>query len=140
MNKTVSIVIPCRNEERYIEKCINSILNCNYPQELVSIYVCDGLSDDNTRNIIKVLTEENTNIHLIDNPKQTTPFALNLGLKESTADVKIILGAHAEIHPDFINENMKALSLSEEIGCTGGVLENVNENETAKIIGLAMSS
>jgi len=102
LNKTVSIVIPCRNEEQYIEKCITSILNCNYPQELISIYVCDGLSDDKTRSIVKAITENNENVHLIDNPKQTTPYALNLGLKKSTADVKIILGAHAEFLPEFI--------------------------------------
>jgi glycosyltransferase involved in cell wall biosynthesis len=109
LNKTVSIVIPCRNEEQYIEKCIVSILNCNYPKELVSIYVCDGLSDDNTRNIIKNISEKYSNIFLIDNLKQTTPFALNLGLKKSNDDVKIILGAHAEIYPDFIRENVITL-------------------------------
>ena len=140
MNKTVAIIIPCRNEELYIEKCINSVLECNYPKELVSIYVCDGLSSDNTRTIVKTIAEKNTNIYLIDNQNQTTPFALNLGLKKSTEDVKIILGAHAEIHSDFIIENTKTLALKEDIGCSGGVIENVYKNETAEIIALAMSS
>lgn len=140
MNKAASIIIPCRNEEEYIERCITSILNSNYPKELVSIYVCDGLSDDNTRTIVQAIASKNNNVYLIDNPKQTTPFALNLGLKKSKDEVKIILGAHAEIHPEFISENIAALSLKEDIGCSGGVIENVYENETAEIIGLAMSS
>jgi len=140
LNKTVSIIIPCRNEAEYIEKCVVSILNCNYPQELLSIYVCDGLSDDNTRNIISTIAKSNTNVHLIDNQKKSTPYGLNLGLKKCNASIKIILSAHATIHSDFIAENLNSLSLDKKIGCTGGVIENVYENETAEIIGLAMSS
>ncbi|MCO6499781.1 MAG: glycosyltransferase family 2 protein [Vicingus serpentipes] len=140
MNKTVSIIIPCRNEEKYIKKCIDSILNSNYPKELIAIYVCDGLSDDQTRNIIKTLVHQNKNIHLIDNHEQTTPYALNLGLKASQDDVKIILGAHAEIDPNFISENITLLFSEEKIGCTGGVIENFYENKTAEIIGIAMAS
>lgn len=140
MNKTVSIVIPCRNEEQYIEKCIASILNSNYPKELISVYVCDGMSDDDTSNIVSQLAKENEQIHLLINKKKTTPFALNLGLKKSTADVKIILGAHAEIDVDFVKENVEILSKNGDVGCSGGVIENIYENKTAEIIGLAMSS
>ncbi|MEJ6737060.1 MAG: glycosyltransferase family 2 protein [Flavobacteriales bacterium] len=140
MNPTVSITIPCRNEEVYIEKCILSILNSNYPLELITVFVCDGMSDDNTRGIVENITKKHINVFLIDNLKKTTPFALNLGLKESDADLKIILGAHAEIDVNFINENVKAFEVDINIGCTGGVIQNVYENETAETIGLAMSS
>ena len=140
MNKTVSIIIPCKNEERYIEKCILSLLSNSYPKELVTIYVCDGLSTDNTIKIVAKITSTNPNVHLLTNTKQTTPYALNLGLKESKADIKIILGAHAEVDENFIIENVKCFNISEDIGCTGGIIENVYENETSKNIGLAMSS
>jgi len=140
LNKTVSIVIPCRNEEKYIKKCIDSVLKCSYPQELVSIYVCDGLSNDNTRTIVSEISKNKPNVYLLDNTKQTTPFALNLGLKKSNDDVKIILGAHSEIDSNFISENITTLFSKEDIGCAGGVIENVYENKTAEIIGLAMSS
>jgi glycosyltransferase involved in cell wall biosynthesis len=140
LNYSVSIVIPSRNEEKYIETCVNSLLSSNYPSHLISIYVCDGLSDDNTREIVEQISKHHKQVYLIDNEKQTTPFALNLGLKRSDADVKIILGAHSEVNPEFISENVKALSLDSEIGCSGGVLENVYEDSTSKIIGLAMSS
>ena len=91
MSPTVSITIPCRNEEVYIEKCIQSILLSDYPKELIHVYVCDGLSDDNTLNIVEKLAQENHQIHLLINKKKTTPFALNLGLKTSREDIKIIL-------------------------------------------------
>lgn len=140
MNKTVSIIIPCRNEEKYIEKCILSIIHSNFPQELLTVYVCDGMSDDNTRSIIEKISQQHPQVKLLDNLKKTTPFALNLGLKTSSDDIKIILGAHSEVDKDFIIENVKAFEMDEKIGCTGGVIENVYEDETSKIIGLAMSS
>lgn len=140
MNKSVAIIIPCRNEELYIEKCINSILNSNYPIELIHVYVCDGISDDKTIAIVKKLSNENPQIKLLVNQKQTTPFALNLGLKAATQDVKIILGAHAEVTPNFIKENVITLFDKENVACAGGIIDNVYENNTAKIIGLAMSS
>ena len=140
MNKSVAIVIPCRNEELYIEKCINSILNSNYSLELIHIYVCDGISDDNTIAIVKKLSKENPQIKLLVNQKQTTPFALNLGLKTAKQDVKIILGAHAELTPNFIKENVTTLFDKDNVACAGGIINNVYENNTAEIIGLAMSS
>lgn len=138
--KTVSVIIPCRNEEQYIEKCIYSLLASNYPKDLLHIYVCDGMSDDNTRELIATISKKNSQVTLLDNTKQTTPFALNIGLKKSSTDIKIILGAHTEVPSDFIIENVNALYINDEIGCVGGVLENIYENKTAEIIGLAMSS
>jgi len=140
MQPNVSITIPCRNEEKYIEKCIQSILSANYPQDKIKIFVCDGLSTDNTRMIVSDLAVKSQNIKLIDNEKQTTPFALNLGLKASDCDIKIILGAHAEIDKDFIINNVNTLNQFPDVGCAGGIIENVYENEDAKTIGLAMSS
>ena len=55
MDKTVSIIIPCRNEEKYIERCISSFLEQSYPQELLQIIVSDGMSTDGTRDIIRGL-------------------------------------------------------------------------------------
>ena len=140
MLPSISITIPARNEEKYIEKCILSILSADYPQEKIKVFVCDGLSTDNTREIVSSLSNKHNNIQLIDNEKQTTPFALNLGLKASNCAIKIILGAHAEIDKDFIKNNVSVLNDYPEVGCSGGIIENVYENESAETIGLAMSS
>jgi len=136
----VAIIIPCKNEENYIEKCIQSILNSDYPIKLISIYVSDGLSTDKTPEIVKNIAQQNPNIHYLVNEAQTTPQGLNLGLKSAKSDVKIILGAHAEVTPSFIKENVAILEQFPEVGCAGGVIKNVFENETSEIIGAAMSS
>jgi len=136
----VSIIIPCKNEEKYIEKCVRSILNSNYPKELISIYVCDGLSDDKTVEIVTRLSKEHSQVHLLINKAQTTPQGLNLGLKTAKSQVKIILGAHSEVDLNFLRENINILEKHPEVGCAGGIIENVYENKTSEIIGLAMAS
>jgi glycosyltransferase involved in cell wall biosynthesis len=137
---SVSITIPCRNEEHYIAKCLQSIVDCTYDKSHLTVFVCDGMSSDNTKAIILEFAQNYPFIHLIENSKKTTPFALNLGLKANNANIKIILGAHAEIYPDYINQCLQAFKFDEKIGCVGGVIENVYENQTAEIIGKAMSS
>jgi glycosyltransferase involved in cell wall biosynthesis len=137
---TVAIVIPCRNEEKYIGKCIDSILDQDYPAEKLSVYVCDGKSTDETASIVQNYALEHTRVHYLVNEKQSTPFALNLGIKASESEIVIILGAHSELYADYVSNCVLAFSLGENIGCTGGIIENVYENETAELIGKAMSS
>lgn len=139
-NIKVSITIPCRNEEKYIAKCLDSIVNCSYSKDKLIVFVCDGLSDDNTIAIIKNYEEQYSFIKMLLNEKKTTQFALNLGLKKSDADIKIILGAHSEISTDYVNECLNAFEISKEIGCVGGILENVIEDKVTAVISKAMSS
>lgn len=136
----VAVVIPCRNEKDYIKKCVESVINSNYPKHLLDVLVVDGLSDDGTIDIVTTISESYPNVKLLNNEKQTTPFALNIGLKYTKADVKIILGAHAEVDPNFIAENVKVLNDHPDVGCAGGIIENVYETDRARQIGLAMSS
>ena len=44
----VSIIVPCRNEEKFIKKCIDSIIQQDYPQNKMEILVIDGISKDKT--------------------------------------------------------------------------------------------
>lgn len=52
MNPRVSLVLPCRNEHRHIEACLDSILNQESPVGGFEVIVADGMSDDGTREIL----------------------------------------------------------------------------------------
>ena len=138
MNKTVSVVIPCRNEENYIEKCIKSFLNQTYPMELLTIIIADGMSTDNTRVVIDRLKEKHNNIVLLDNKGLSAPKGMNLGIKYNNSDIIIIFGAHAYADKNFVLENVKALE-NEEVGCAGGLITTVNETDKGAAIAEAMS-
>lgn len=138
MNKTVSIIIPCRNEEKYIKQCIDSFLDQSYPKELIEIIIADGMSTDNTRNIINEISKENSNVVLIDNKKITAPAGMNIGIKKSKSDIIIIFGAHAYADKDFVKENVLALQ-NNDIGCTGGLITTINDGIKGEAIAEAMS-
>lgn len=138
MNKTVSVVIPCRNEEDYIAKCIQSFLNQSYPMELLTIIIADGMSTDNTRGVIAELQKGNSNIVLLENKGLTAPKGMNLGIKHTNSDIVIIFGAHAYADENFVLENVRALE-NEEVGCAGGVITTINEGIKGAAIAEAMS-
>lgn len=140
LKHTVSVIIPCRNEEKYISECIESFIKQTYPQSLFEVLVCDGMSKDNTRKIVKEYEDKYKNIKLVDNKGLTAPKGMNEGIKKSNFDVIIIFGAHAFAEENFILNNVKKLYESEEIGCTGGPLDTINENDKGKAIALSMSS
>ena len=48
----ISVICPIYNEERYIGKCIESIMRQNYPKEDMEVLFVDGMSTDRTRAII----------------------------------------------------------------------------------------
>jgi len=133
----ISIVVPCRNELNYIKVCIDSILNQDY--ENLELLVCDGMSDDGTRDILASYLG-NDKIKVLDNVAQITPIALNLGIQNATGEIIIIFGAHAIMNSDYVSKCIETFAIDHSIGCAGGVLNQVNENDAAATISLAMSS
>ena len=101
---SVSIIIPCRNEEKYISKCLDSLLDNNYPKGLIEIFVIDGMSEDNTRKIIKRYIEKHPFIKLINNSKKIVPTALNIGIKKARGDIIIRIDVHSTYPSNYIEK------------------------------------
>ena len=135
----MSVVIPVRNEQDYIHKCIVSLVEQDYPKNLYEVLVVDGMSTDNSRRIVQSSTSNNPNIHVHENPNLLTSFGLNIGIKKSKGAIIIILGAHSFVETDFIRKNEEILT---RIGadCVGGPIISIGETFRAKGISLAMSS
>lgn len=66
----VSIVIPVRNEEENIERCLISLEALEYPRDKLEIIVVDDHSDDNTASIVQSFSERNPTISLISLSEQ----------------------------------------------------------------------
>ncbi|MCS6295221.1 MAG: glycosyltransferase family 2 protein [Nitrospira sp.] len=100
----VTILVPCRNEVRYIGACLLSILGNTYDDHLLEVLVIDGLSDDGTRKEIERIAANHPSVRMVDNPKRTTPAALNVGIQQAKGDVLIRMDAHATYPPDYISK------------------------------------
>ncbi|MBI3510843.1 MAG: glycosyltransferase family 2 protein [Bacteroidetes bacterium] len=136
----VSVIIPCRNEKKYIAGCIGSVLQSDFTYGEFEIIVCDGQSDDGTIEVVKKIASAHKNLICLENKYHVTPHALNLGIRNAKGEVIIILGAHAEVYHDYLARCYELLSKEKELGCTGGVLENIFEDEVSAAIAAAMSS
>ena len=125
----VSIIIPCRNEQRFIGSCVDSILESDYPADKMEILVVDGQSTDDTASVVAGISSRDSRIRLIPNPKLITAAAFNTGISESKGEVVMILGAHSKIGGDYVSRCTKALF---ELGAdnVGGVLKTVPRNDT----------
>ena len=49
----LSVICPIYNEEKYIGKCIESILKQDYPKDDLEVLFVDGMSTDRTREIVE---------------------------------------------------------------------------------------
>ena len=99
----LSVIVPIYNEEKYIVKCIESILEQDYPKEDLEIILADGMSNDRTREIVATYTTKYPFIRLIDNPDRIAPCAMNKGIDEAKGDVIIRLDAHATYEKNYFS-------------------------------------
>ena len=99
----VSVLIPCRNEELYIESVIDSIINQTFDQINIEIIIIDGESIDGTQGLVIEYCKKHSNITLLNNEHHTVPFALNLGIQEAKGDIIVRMDAHAEYPRNYIS-------------------------------------
>lgn len=99
----LSVIVPIYNEEKYIAKCIDSMLEQDYPKDDLEIILADGMSKDRTREIVAGYTAKYPFIRLIDNPNRIAPWAMNLGIKEAKGDVIMRLDAHATYEKNYFS-------------------------------------
>ncbi len=118
----VSVVVPCYNEENYIAECVSSLINNGFNINELEILVVDGGSIDNTIKIVNNLSIQYKQVRLINNIDKKTPFALNLGIKNSSYNYILIAGAHAVYPKNYINSLMQ-LILQPGIDVVGGAIE-----------------
>ncbi|MBO7482016.1 MAG: glycosyltransferase family 2 protein [Bacteroidales bacterium] len=115
----VSVIIPCRNEEKYIKNCIDSIMQQDYDKEYVEYIFVDGISNDKTREIIATYSSRYSNIRMIDNPDLYVPYALNTGIKNATGQIVIRLDAHSSYATNYISTLVQKLTelKADNVGC-----------------------
>jgi glycosyltransferase involved in cell wall biosynthesis len=136
MTKYVSIIVPIRNEEAYIEKTIDSIFEQDYGSDNFEVILVDGMSDDATLEKIESLIPKYPNIKLFHNSNKVVPFALNIAIKESLGEVIVRLDAHSFYPNNYISELVKKLT---ELNAwnVGGVFDTLPANGTTKAYAIA---
>jgi succinoglycan biosynthesis protein ExoA len=105
----VSVIIPCRNEARFIGACLDSILASDYPAARREIIVADGLSDDGTREELAAYLSRGL-IRVVDNPGRIVSTGLNRAIHAARGEIIIRVDAHTEYAPDYLRQCVEVLT------------------------------
>ena len=110
MRPQVSVVIPVRNEERYLGECLESVLAGLAPLGSSEIIVVDGASEDGTRAVVSTFQSRHPRLRWVDNPRRVTPAAFNLGIRHAAAPAVAIVSAHSRVDPAFFTAALSRLA------------------------------
>lgn len=136
----VTVIVPTRDEERYIAATLDSILATTYPADRLEVLVVDGQSRDRTPAVVTEYAARQPAVRLLDNPKRTAPAALNIGIRAARGDIIVRMDAHVVYPPEYLPRAVAALM---ETGAdnVGGIIVTRPGADTAmgRAIALGLS-
>lgn len=111
MSKLVSVVIPVWNVEKYVEKCVRSVMRQSY--ENLEILVVDDGSPDGSAEICEKLAKEDARVKVLHKKNGGLSDARNFGIKKARGEWVALVDGDDFVKKDFIKE---LLAAAEESG------------------------
>ena len=129
----VSVIIPVYNSEKYVEKCICSVMAQTLP-ELEIIIINDGSIDESGK-ILRKLAQKDSRIILLEQENKGVAAARNLGVEKATGKYLTFVDGDDYLQEDYI-EKMYSLAEKETLDMVICGLTYVDEGgkELNKII------
>ncbi|MCQ6277195.1 glycosyltransferase [Bacillus sp. V3B] len=118
----VSVIIAAYNEEKVINRTIQSILKSDYPS--LEILVVDDGSKDQTSLVVSKHFSDNEKVHLLHKKNGGKASAINMGSKRSAGDILVAIDADTIVPPEaisllvrhFADEKVAAVSGNVRVG------------------------
>jgi glycosyltransferase involved in cell wall biosynthesis len=136
-----SVVVPIRNEEKYIGTCLKSLLQQSLPRDSYEIIVVDGRSSDRSKEIVQEVGHDFPNVRCLDNPAAIAPVAMNIGIRNALGRIIIRADGHNFYPPTYIENCIKCL---DQTGAdnVGGPWLTVPADETfgARLVAAILSN
>lgn len=112
MNIEISIIIPVYNREKYIGRCLRSLLTQSFGVKNFEIIVIDDGSTDDTKKILNAFKED---IKIIKNEENRgLPASLNKGIKASRGKYIVRVDSDDYVNKDFLKVLFLFISLNKE--------------------------
>lgn len=106
----ISVVIPAYNIEDLLPKCVESLVNQDYPKELLEIIVVDDGSTDSTGKVADELSDRFENVRALHQKNGGSSSARNYGISEATGDYLGFVDSD-----DFVDSRMYSALMSTAI-------------------------
>ncbi len=111
MPSSVSVIVPCYNEQATIRFLLDALLAQTYPRAQMEVVIADALSQDNTRQVVAAFQKEHSDllVRIVDNSQHTIPSGLNLAINASQGEIIVRLDAHSMPIPEYVERCVSAL-------------------------------
>lgn len=126
----LSIIIPLYNAEKYIGKCLDSILNSDMPQESYEIVVIDDGSKDEGAAVVKGYQENHDNITLLSQTNQGQSVARNYGIKTCQGEYVWCVDSDDMVDSSVVNHIIILLEEHVDLDILAWRLKQVSEDGT----------
>jgi glycosyltransferase involved in cell wall biosynthesis len=121
ITKIISVIVAVKNEEKFIENCLKSLINQSFPKKSYKIIVVDGKSDDNTTNIVKKYIKKYPGfIKLYDNNKEWQSAGRNIAIKnEKKSDLIAYIDGHCIADKNWLKNLYETLQKCKDTKVAG---------------------
>lgn len=123
----VSVIIAARNEEKFIQKCIQSILANQYPDSLFEIIVIDDHSSDNTRQMAENIESTKISVFSLSEQLSGKKAAISYGVSLAKYPVILCTDADCIVAQSWMKSHSLAYSSGNNKIMTGLVLPETDE-------------
>lgn len=107
-NLKISVIVSVYNTEKYIEKCLDSLLNQTYSN--IEIVVINDCSTDGSLKILKKYAKKYDNMILIENKENKgLSYSRNVGLEKATGEYIGYIDSDDYVDPTYYEQMMKAI-------------------------------
>ncbi len=120
---SVTIIVPCYNEENTVGNTLNSLFALNYPKDKLKIIVVDNASKDGTWDTLQNYTD-NPQIRIFQETKIGKHNALNKGLENINTDFVGCLDADSTVHPEALKRIMTFFSNPKTMAVAPSIVVN----------------
>jgi len=122
-----SFAVVCYNSEKYIKKCLDSILEQSISD--YEIFVIDNASSDSTLKIINDLIQHNNSITLIQNPSNLGyGKAIQKIIPHCSGDYVAILNADSYLDKDWTKNLIEKFSIDSKLMCMSGKVMSLDNS------------
>lgn len=124
----VSVIVTAYNQERYIGRCIRSLINQNFNESDFEIIVVDDASTDRTRYALELFGED---IRVMTNETNLgLPGSLNRGIKAAKGRFIVRVDGDDYVHGEYINVLSLHLALNNDLDAVACDYYLVDDHES----------
>ena len=120
--KLVSIIVPVFNSEKYLEECVDSLINQKYKN--IEIILIDDGSKDSSKYICENYAKKDKRIVFISKKNSGVSQTRNLGIKRAKGHFIVFVDSDDIVNCDYISILVKNFQLGSLVVCKYKVFEN----------------